>query len=289
MRRLIIILAVLLVVLPAGCGAAAATKDIQPEITSGTVAKGTPHQTTARTTAEPTESGTAASTSENDQTEKNLEAMANERTHNAESAHLHTAEPADLVTVIGDSVMLGAVDALERKIPNLVLLDAQGSRQPPAAIDILRQYRADNHLGDIVVVHIGNNGIFTAQEFDQMMAVLSSVRKVLIVNATVPPDVEDPIAVPNDAVLADGAQRYPKAVLVDWYSRSAGHPEYFWDGIHLTPEGAQAYADLISSYVGEPKGSVELPGPRKEFFWGEGGLSGECVGPASWCLGVVRQ
>ena len=54
--------------------------------------------------------------------------------------------------------------------------------------------------------------------------------------------------VPNNEVLADGARRYPdRAVLVDWYAASAGHPEYFWDGIHLTPRGARAYADLIAA------------------------------------------
>jgi lysophospholipase L1-like esterase len=34
---------------------------------------------------------------------------------------------------------------------------------------------------------------------------------------------------------------------VDWYSASYGHPEYFWDGLHLTPQGAQAYADTIAA------------------------------------------
>jgi hypothetical protein len=36
-------------------------------------------------------------------------------------------------------------------------------------------------------------------------------------------------------------------VLVDWHARSAGHPEYFYDGLHLTPSGARAYAGLISA------------------------------------------
>ncbi len=197
---------------------------------------------------------------------------------------------ATLASAVGDSAMLGAVDALEQEMPNLVLIDAQGSRQAPAAIDLLRQYRATGHLGDVVVVHIGNNGPLTAEQFDEMMGVLEGVRKVLVVNLTVPPNVADPVAVPNDAVLAGGVRRYPnKAVLVDWYSASAGHPEYFWDGIHLTPQGARAYADLISSHVGDPEGSVTLPGPRERFSWGKGGLSGVCVGPSSWCLSVARQ
>jgi hypothetical protein len=63
----------------------------------------------------------------------------------------------------------------------------------------------------------------------------SALRRVLVVNVTVPPGVEDPVAVPNNAVL------------VDWYAASFDHPEYFWeDGTHLTPEGAWAYAGLIA-------------------------------------------
>ena len=200
-----------------------------------------------------------------------------------------TDAAAGWTSAVGDSAMLGAVDALVQEIPNLALIDAQGSRQVPVAIDLLRQYRAAGHLGDVVVVHVGNNGPLTAEQFDEMMGVLEGVSKVLVVNLTVPPNVADPVAVPNDAVLAEGVARYPeKAVLVDWYSASAGHPEYFWDGIHLTPQGARAYADLISSHVGDPEGSVKLPGPRERFSWGKGGLSGVCVGPSSWCLSVAR-
>ena len=27
----------------------------------------------------------------------------------------------------------------------------------------------------------------------------------------------------------------------------------------------------------------------ERFSWGEGGLSGVCVGPSSWCRGIVRS
>jgi hypothetical protein len=97
----------------------------------------------------------------------------------------------------------------------------------------------------VVIVHIGNNGVFTAEEFDELMNVLGGVHEVLVVNVTVPDGYS---WAPNNEVLADGVRRYSyKAVLVDWHGASAGHPEYFWDGIHLTPQGAQAYADLIAA------------------------------------------
>ena len=197
-----------------------------------------------------------------------------------------TAAPAGWVSAIGDSVMLGAVDALLQEMPNLVLLDAQGSRQPPAAIDVLRRRRAAGQLGESVVVHVGNNGPFTDEDFDEMMRVLAEVRKVLVVNVTVPSNVEDPVAVPNNAVLAAGVQRYPNAVLVDWRAASGGHPEFFGeDGLHLTFQGAQAYADLIATHLGDPEETaVALPGPQERITWGEKGSFGECVGPASWCV-----
>lgn len=196
------------------------------------------------------------------------------------------APAAGWVSALGDSVMLGAVDALRQDIPNLGLLNAQGSRQPPAAIDILRQLRDAGHLGNAVVVHVGNNGPFTEEEFDEMMQTLQGVRKVLIVNLTVPSGVPDPVAVPNNAVLAEGARRYPNAVLVNWHDRSAEHPEYFGeDGTHLTLEGAQAYAKLIAFYLDDSVGSSAPPTPQETTSWGEGGSFGECVGPPSWCIG----
>jgi hypothetical protein len=158
--------------------------------------------------------------------------------------------PTGTVAAVGDSAMLGAVDTLQREVPNLSVIDARGSRQVPEAIDVLRQLRASGKLGDVVIVHIGNNGFFAAEQFDEMMRVLSGVRRVLVVNVTVP---DGKNWVPNNEVLADGVRRYPdRAVLVDWYGVSAGHPEYFWDGIHLTPRGARAYADVIATAYEEP-------------------------------------
>jgi hypothetical protein len=155
------------------------------------------------------------------------------------------AAPAGQVTAIGDSVMLGAVDQLQRDIPRLTTIDARGSRQIPEATNVLRQLRASGKLGSVVIFHIGDNGAVTDEQFDEMMKVLSNTQVVLVVNTTVPDGYQ---YVPNNKVLADGVARHPdKAVLVDWYSRSKGHPEYFYDGLHLTPSGARAYAALIAA------------------------------------------
>jgi hypothetical protein len=260
MRKLAVLLA-FLAALVTGCAASnTASQNTSPEetTTTGTTAQSTQLDSTAETAPAPEKTSAASG-----------------------------APAARWVSAIGDSVMITAIESLEQEIPNLGLLNAQGSRQPTAAIDLLQRWRAAGYLGDAVVINVGNNGPFTAEQFDEMMGVLAGVPKVLIVSLTVPPGVKDPVALSNNAVLSDGVQRYSNTVLVDWHAASAVHPEYFSgdDNIHLSLQGAQAYAKLIAAHLGDDaaEGSVALPGSKERISWGEGGTFGECVGPSSWC------
>jgi peptidoglycan/LPS O-acetylase OafA/YrhL len=155
----------------------------------------------------------------------------------------------DPVTVVGDSVMLGAAGELERALGNPAFATDVGL-QPMGVIEILKKRRTAGQLGEAVVVHAGNNVPFTTEQFDEMMVVLEDVPKVVIVNVKVPRSWEES----NNEVLADGVRRYPdKAVLVDWHAASAGRPELFVeDGIHLQPEGQRDYADLIAAHLKTP-------------------------------------
>ena len=152
------------------------------------------------------------------------------------------------VSAIGDSVMLGAVEGLQKEIQGLTVVDAEVGLQVYTAIDILKSRRASGYLGDVVVVHLGNNGVFTKREFDRIMRTLSSVDRVLFVNVSVPRTWEEP----NNQVIAEGVARYPNTVLVDWHSASTDRSELFYkDGYHLRPEGRRIYADLISANLPE--------------------------------------
>jgi lysophospholipase L1-like esterase len=40
-------------------------------------------------------------------------------------------------------------------------------------------------------------------------------------------------------------------VLLDWHGYGGAHPEFFYDdGIHLRPEGADAYARFVAQALG---------------------------------------
>jgi peptidoglycan/LPS O-acetylase OafA/YrhL len=150
------------------------------------------------------------------------------------------------VSAIGDSVMLGAVEGLQKDIKGLTVVDAEVGLQLYDAINILKSRRATGQLGSVVIVHLGNNGTFTKQEFEQIMRILSGVDRVVFVNVKVPRSWEGP----NNEVISEGVNRHPNAVLVDWHSASVNHPEYFYgDGYHLRPEAQKIYADLVSSYL----------------------------------------
>ena len=144
--------------------------------------------------------------------------------------------------------MLGVVPQLQRNIPGIQVNAAVG-RQVSAAIGILQAYHASDQLGTVVIIDLGNNGTFTARQFDQIMQILSGVSRVVFVNVKVPRPWQDA----NNTVLADGVKRYPNAVLVDWYTASADRPDLFWrDGYHLRPQGAQVYADLVAASIQVP-------------------------------------
>ena len=148
------------------------------------------------------------------------------------------------ITAIGNSVMLGAAKNL-KQLGN-VYIDAAVSRQVSQAITILRNYHSAGRLGPVVIIHIGTNGTFTARQFDQVMSILSDEKYVLFVNLKVPRSWEWP----NNKVIMDGVARYPNTMMVDWRAASVDHPELFWrDGIHMRPEGAQVYTNLIGNML----------------------------------------
>jgi peptidoglycan/LPS O-acetylase OafA/YrhL len=145
------------------------------------------------------------------------------------------------VTAIGDSVLLETQDALAAKIADLYF-DADVARQTSRTLAAARALRASGKLGDEVVLQVGNNGTITKSQFDQFMDVFASVRRVVVVNIKVPRPWEQA----NNEVLADGVQRTPKAVLVDWNKLGGTHPDVFEsDSVHLTPSGVHLLTDAI--------------------------------------------
>lgn len=158
------------------------------------------------------------------------------------------------VTAVGDSVMLDYQDPLQTDIPG-INVDAAVSRQWSDGIQILQELKAAGQLGAEVIVGLGTNGPITDSDFDAMMQVLTGASRVVFVNV----HVDRPWQDPNNAVLANGAVRYPDVFIADWATLAAQNPQWFGaDGTHLAIDGpgATALAALVSSTLATGKAST---------------------------------
>ena len=153
------------------------------------------------------------------------------------------------VSVYGDSVLLGASDDLVAALPgDDVFVNAHENVSLLGTLPTLETDRPG--MGDVVVLDLGyNDGAeLTAwrDRLDRAAAILDGVPKVIWLDQR---DFADGRAQMNDELRAV-AQLHPNIEVVDWNSAVAANPDYVYsDGIHLTPPGRQAMADLVRSRI----------------------------------------
>ncbi|MDF2725726.1 MAG: acetyltransferase, partial [Paenibacillus sp.] len=152
------------------------------------------------------------------------------------------------ITVIGDSVMLGVSPYLEELFPG-ISIDAKIGRQMSHAQALTEQLKADKKLGKTVVIELGTNGTFRNSQLEELLNTIGGDRTILLINTRVPRPWEDDV----NRKLADTAERFPNAKLLDWHAASKGKDYFNSDGVHLTAEGAKAYASLIEKTLAVPK------------------------------------
>jgi len=148
------------------------------------------------------------------------------------------------VLAIGDSVMVGAIPQLEGIFHRLAV-NARVGRQVNEGIELLQRLRSQGVVFDIVIIHLGNNGLFTSEQFDRMMQLLSDVHRVVFVNVKVPRRWEAEV----NNVLGVGVPLHAGVVLLDWWHgwRTCGAGALAGDATHLTTAGARCYAKLVSA------------------------------------------
>jgi len=145
---------------------------------------------------------------------------------------------------IGDSVMLSAIENLYNTFPN-GYFDAKISRTAWVAKGIMENLESKNILGNIIIFNLGANGDCTEECKIEIMEKCKN-RKVFWINVTNDKDVR----VNEDLISL--ASKYNNLYIIDWYSISKEHPEYFIsDKIHLTDIGKEVYTKLIYDSIYE--------------------------------------
>lgn len=145
------------------------------------------------------------------------------------------------VTVLGDSVLLGARKTLESRV-GAARVDAAVGRQAKEMTQRIRDLKASNLLGPKVVLHVGTNGYVTEDQLQTILTMLDDRERVILVNAAAPRRWVEK----NNALIERIAADHHNVVVADWSSVATEHPEYFVsDQVHLTGKGQRAFVDEI--------------------------------------------
>jgi lysophospholipase L1-like esterase len=149
------------------------------------------------------------------------------------------------VFAVGDSVMLGSAKKLKSYG---ITVDASKNRQVIDAVQIFNYYKSVNELGDVVIIHLGTNGITKAATFERILKPLADIKRVVILTMRVPGRASEQL---NNAVINDLPAKHSNVTILDWHTLSKPHPEWFnSDGIHPNALGQDNYVALILQAIG---------------------------------------
>lgn len=159
-------------------------------------------------------------------------------------AVLSMAKPSDPVLTgpvqaVGDSVLLGAKPCLKGTD---IKVNAVENRTMTDGAVLIEQKAAAGELHPRVLVALGTNGPFGFKVLDRIMRAAGPDRAVYFVTVELP----DSYSYEGDVNQRLRAMpgRWPNAHVIDW-NASVLVAGLYPDGIHLNPQGCQAYANLI--------------------------------------------
>jgi lysophospholipase L1-like esterase len=141
---------------------------------------------------------------------------------------------------IGDSPMLLALPYLAKEGYRA---NARGCRQWLEGLDVIRKLKHEDHLPRLVVVALGSNGVVDKNDIHEALDLLGKKRTLGLVT---PRETGGTAGHDADLVRSEAEAHSNRIVLLDWVKYSAGHSGWFQpDGLHLTYEGADAFAALL--------------------------------------------
>ena len=142
--------------------------------------------------------------------------------------------------VVGDSVTVPAGDFLGEMG---FAVDAVACRTFAQGLEVMGARR----LPDLVVVALGSNGNVSGEELDYALELVGPFARLMLVLPKELGGGPDP----DGRLMRAFAEAHPDQVtILDWPAYSGGHGDWFApDGLHLTTDGAQGFAQLIGEAV----------------------------------------
>ena len=162
------------------------------------------------------------------------------------------------ISMVGDSVMLASVDALQEKFPGATV-DAAQSRHYIAALPILQQMADAGTLREFVVLGLGTNGPSDgAGDPEMLKKIREAVGKDRVIIYVMPYGDRDWMAHANEELIAE-AKKTPNVYLANW-CEAAKENDDFVDGIHPGEKGAKLYAGAVKDALKQwTSGKKDIP------------------------------
>lgn len=149
-------------------------------------------------------------------------------------------------TFIGDSVMKMGEPYI-KEIFKDANIDAKVSRQFTDLPKVLEALKDSKKLKNIVVIHLGTNGVINKESFESSMKLLEG-KTVYLMNTVVPKPWEKSV----NKSLEEWSADYSNITIIDWHKYAKGEKKLFYkDATHPKPEGAKKYAEFILESIKE--------------------------------------
>lgn len=87
---------------------------------------------------------------------------------------------------------------------------------------LLKEMKENKSLNEVVVIHLGTNGLITKEAFDEAMLILDG-RPVYFMNCVVPKSWEQSV----NKNLESWAKEYTNAHIINWYANAKGNRNTF--------------------------------------------------------------
>lgn len=154
----------------------------------------------------------------------------------------------DPISVVGDSVTVGAADALALAIPG-AMADGEVSRQPETVFQRIRERRAAGVIGSALVIQTGTNGLVDEAQLRAILEDNRDLRRVVLVTSA---GSENWQTRSNETIRAVVGS-YPNARLADWAQAMQGRGDLVVeDGVHLSDTGKPVYTALLVQALTAP-------------------------------------
>lgn len=163
-----------------------------------------------------------------------------------ESAVQSQAAETTTISVIGDSVFLGAAPAFQ-KIQKNVVINAKISRQVYHGIDVAKQMQKKGTLGNTVILSLGTNGNFNPATGEELINYLGENREIYWINVY-GKNISWQKKV--NKTIKELAKKHKNLHVIDWANTAKKHADWFYqDGTHLNTKGQEGFAKFIKKKI----------------------------------------